>query len=65
MSVELDRLTTEVAETKTAVDSAITLIDGLAQRLRDVANDPAAITALADELDAQQAKIAAAVVANP
>lgn len=64
MSAELDRLTTEVTETKTAVDSAITLIVGLAERIRELQNDPAALTALADELDAKQAELAAAVSAN-
>lgn len=65
MSVELDRLTAEVSETKTAVDSAIALIGGLADAIRAIATDPAALNALADELDAQQAAIAAAVAANP
>ena len=64
MSAALDRLTQEVAETKTAVESAITLIDGLADQIRDLKDDPAALEALADELDAQQAAIAAAVTAN-
>lgn len=64
MSAELDRLTTEVTETKSSVESVITLVDGLAQQIRDLANDPAALNALADELDAQQARIAAAVTAN-
>lgn len=64
MSVELDRLTAEVAETSTAVDSIITLVDGLAQQIRDAAADPAKLMALADELDAKQAAIAAAVAAN-
>jgi hypothetical protein len=65
MSVELDRLTAEVAETKTVAASAVTLIEGLAQKIRDSVNDPAALTALADSLDADQTKIAAAITANP
>lgn len=64
MSAELDRLTTEVAETKTAAQSAITLIAGLAQQIRDLKTDPAALAALADSLDADQAEIAAAITAN-
>ncbi len=64
MSAALDRLTTEVAETKTAIDSALALITGLAQQIRDIATDPVALNALADELDAKQAEIAAAVEAN-
>jgi hypothetical protein len=64
MSAELDRLTAEVSETHSAVDSAVTLIAGLAQQIRDLSTDPAALNALADDLDAQQAAIAAAVAAN-
>lgn len=66
MANELDRLTTEVSETETVVDSAIALITGIAQQLRDAVaqNNPAAITALADKLDAKQAELAAAVTAN-
>ena len=61
----LDRLTAEVAETKGAAQSAITLLNGLGQYIRDNLSDAAALTALADELDAAQADIAAAVTANP
>lgn len=64
MSVELDRLTQEVADTKTSVDSVITLVDGLAQQIRDSVNDPAKLLELAAELDSQQGRIAAAVSAN-
>jgi uncharacterized coiled-coil protein SlyX len=64
MSEALDRLTAEVAETHDAVDSAVALIAGLAQQIRDLSTDPAALNALADELDAQQAEIAAAVSEN-
>jgi hypothetical protein len=63
MSAELDRLTTEVAETKAGVASAIRLIQGLAQQIRDNATDPVALNALADDLDAQQKDLADAVVA--
>ena len=64
MSVQLDRLTAEVAETRTAVNSVITLVAGLAQQIRDLKEDPAALEALANELDAAQAEIAAAVTEN-
>ena len=64
MSAELDRLTTEVSETKTVVDSAIALLGQLAQLIRDAASDPAAINALADELDAKSNELAEAVAAN-
>lgn len=64
MSVALDRLTAEVAETKTIAASAVALIRGLAQQIRDNATDPAALNALADELDATQADLGAAVAEN-
>ena len=64
MSAELDRLTTEVEETKTAVDSVLALVTGLADQIRALKDDPVRLEALADELDAKQQAIAAAVAAN-
>ena len=64
MAGELARLQTEVAEIGGVVDSAITLIGGLAQQIRDLSGEPAALNALADDLDAKAALLAAAVVAN-
>lgn len=64
MSQELDRLTTEVEETKTAVDSVLALVTGLADQIRALKDDPAKLAALADELDAKQQAIAAAVTEN-
>lgn len=61
---DLARLQTEVSENGDAIASAVTLLGGLAQALRDVATDPAAVTALADSLDAQTNALAAAVVEN-
>ncbi len=64
MSVSLDRLTTEVNENTAVIDSAVTLINGLAQQIRDAVDDPAKLNALADELDAKSNALAAAVTAN-
>ncbi len=64
MSASLDRLTTEVAETKSAVDSVLTLVDGLADQIRALKDDPAKLEELANELDAKQAEIAAKVLEN-
>jgi SMC interacting uncharacterized protein involved in chromosome segregation len=64
MSAELDRLTREVAENGTVIQSAIVLLEGLAERIRELATDPAALTALADELDAKEQQLAAAITAN-
>jgi phage-related protein len=61
---DLTALTTEV-QNNTAVDtSAITLLNGLAAQLAAIANDPAAIQALADELSLSSASLAEAVLAN-
>lgn len=65
MSAALDRLTQEVLDTKGAADSAIALLTGLGDYIRANVSDSAALNALADDLDAKQAEIAAAVVANP
>lgn len=53
------------AETS-VVQSAITLINGLSQALKDAlaANDPAQIQAIIDELDANNTSLANAVTAN-
>jgi|SRR6478736_7853174 len=64
MSAQLDRLIRETQETQDAVDSVLTLVDGLAQQLRDAADDPQKINDLADTLDQLQTRIANAVVAN-
>lgn len=61
MSAEFDRLTKEVGETKDAADKAVGLIQSLAQQIRDNVGDPAALTALADSLDASQKEINDAV----
>lgn len=65
MSPELQKLLDEATETVGAADSAVVLIGGLGQYIRDNANDPAALLAKADELDQAQARIKAAVDANP
>lgn len=64
MAADLARLTAAVERDNTVNQSAITLLNNLSQMLRDAANDPAAINALADQLDAQQQALADAVVAN-
>lgn len=64
MSAELDRLTAEVSQTGTVVDSAIALIQGLADQIRQLQTDPAALAKLADDLDAKTNALAAAVEAN-
>lgn len=62
--LDLKRMTAAVEAGKTVDESATTLLGQLAQLVRDTAGDPAAVNALADQLEAQQASLAAAVVAN-
>lgn len=64
MSAQLDTLTQEVSEIGTVVDSAIVLINGLATQIAELKNDPAALQALADALDAKAAALAAAIAAG-
>lgn len=64
MSAALDRLEAEVSETKTAIDSAVTLIRGLSQQIRDLKEDPVALENLANELDAKTEELSQAVTEN-
>jgi hypothetical protein len=64
MSAALDHLTTEVAQVKTLAQSAVTLITGLAQQIRDGASDPAAMEALATDLETSLKPLSDALVAN-
>lgn len=65
MSEAFDALTAEVAETKGAVNSLITLVQGLSAYIKANAADEQAMLDLAASLDADQAEITAAVAANP
>lgn len=64
MANELARLTTEVAETKTVMQSAALLLAKLAQQIRDNAGNPAALKQLADDLDGQQTELVNAITEN-
>jgi chromosome segregation ATPase len=64
MSAQLDALKAKVARNTTVAESAVTLIKGLAQQIRDNADDPAALAALADELDATDTNLGNAVTEN-
>lgn len=62
----LDNLRREVEEQRTITQSAISLIEGLKTRLDEAiaSNDMEEVQRLADELDAQQTSLAAAITAN-
>ena len=71
MSAELEALEAQVKENEEVEQSALVLINGLADRVKELADevaaagaDPAKLVALAAELDASAANLAAAVVAN-
>lgn len=63
-SQALTDLQREVAEMKTINSSAVTLIQGLAEQIRQNAADEGAMRAMADDLDAQANTLAAAVQAG-
>lgn len=64
MSIELDNLTTQVQTNNDLLDSAITLIDGIADRITAAGIDPAKLASLTADLKAKDAALAAAVLAN-
>lgn len=64
MTVELDRLKTEVTEVSGVIDSAISTLQGLAALIRAQAADPAGLTALADSLDLKAKQLAEAITAT-
>lgn len=61
---ELDTLTAQVSVNTTVEQSAIVLINGLAAQITALANDPAALLALASTLNTNATGLAAAVAAN-
>jgi hypothetical protein len=63
MTVEFDRLTTEVAENASVIDSVKTILTALRDELRSNPT-PAQIAALADQLSAQSDALAAAAEEN-
>jgi hypothetical protein len=64
MSLDFFRLETEVSENTTVIQSAVTLLTGIAQAIRDAAADQTKILSLADTLDQQTAALAGAIAAN-
>lgn len=64
MSTELQSLQSQVTETDGVIDSAVTLINGLAAQIADLKDDPAALQALSDDLKSKSDALAAAVAAN-
>lgn len=63
MSKAIDDLTQAVTEEKTAVDSAVTLINGIADQIATASNDPK-VQDLANQVRASAKKLSDAVIAN-
>lgn len=64
MSIELDNLTAQVKANNDLLDSAVELINGIADRISAAGVDPAKLSALTDELRVKDEVLAAAVTAN-
>jgi peptidoglycan hydrolase CwlO-like protein len=64
MSGSLDDLTAQVSASDNVMQSAITLIQGLAAKLSAAGTDPAALQALSSSLQSNAQALAAAVAAN-
>jgi hypothetical protein len=61
---DLTDLQAAVTNEHTVIQSSITLLNQLAQMVRDAGTDPAALADLVDQIDAQAADLGAAVQAN-
>jgi hypothetical protein len=64
MAISLDDILAKTQVNTDAVDSATVLLNQLSDLIRAHVNDPAKLQQIADALDANDAKLAAAVVAN-
>jgi hypothetical protein len=64
MSQEMTDLQAAVAAEGTVIDSAVAAFQGIAQQIQDAAGDRAASLALADEVRAKSAALAAAIPQN-
>lgn len=62
--MKLSELKAQVDANVAIEQSAVTLITGLSAQLKEIADDPAAIQALADELSSEATALSAAIVAN-
>jgi hypothetical protein len=64
MAADLKSLEKQITENTNAEQSAVALLNGLSDQLRQHMNDPIQIQKLADQLKQSSDKLAAAVVAN-
>jgi len=61
---DLTKLEQEVSENKTVMQSAVTLLQGLKQKLDEAGTDAVKLKQLSDELDSNTNALAEAVSAN-
>jgi hypothetical protein len=61
VATDLTALTTEVSENGDVIASAVSVLGSLAQQIRDLSTDPAALQALADTLDQNTNALATAI----
>src|SRR5712672_2402843 len=61
---DLTALTAQVKANTDAESAAVQLLNGLGEQLKAIANDPAAVAALADQLKQSADNLGAAIVAN-
>jgi len=64
MKAEIDALTAQVKANTDAEQSAVLLINGIADRITAAAGDPKQVKALTEQLKASATTLAAAVAAN-
>ena len=64
MSIEVDNLTAQVKANSDTIDSAMLLINGIADRISAAGVDASKLNALVTELKSKDDSLAAAVVAN-
>lgn len=64
MAVDLETLKAQVAKNNDVIQSAITLINGISDRIAAAGTDPDALAKIVSDLDGQDQALARAVAAN-
>lgn len=64
MQTAIDRLKASVTRNTEVVAGVVTLIEGLAKQIRDAADDPVELNAIADQMDSSAEALAKAVADN-
>jgi signal transduction histidine kinase len=64
MALDFSRIEAEIAENNSVIQSVVTLLQNVANAIRDAAADQAKVVSLADQLDTQTNALADAVAAS-